>query len=112
MPLLDVANELLLCISEKLESESDVNAFTRTNHRLYYLLNTYLYRRHAQKFGSTALLWAARYGREATAQRLLEQGANIQVMDSFGCTPLYIAAEAGHQAVVKLLLANDGLDVK
>ena len=80
MSLLDVANELLLCISDNLESERDINAFTRINRRIYFVLNDYLYRHNVRKFGGgSALLWAAEHGREATAQRLLEEGANIRV---------------------------------
>src|SRR5438552_5895155 len=76
MPLLDIANELLLCISENLESESDINAFTRTNRQLYFVLNDYLYRHNVQKFGGgSALLWAAKHGQEVAAQRLLGEGA-------------------------------------
>ena len=90
MPLLDISNELLLCISENLESERDINAFTRTNRYLYYVLNSYLYRHNVQNFGGgSALLWAAEHGQEVTAQRLLGEGANIQVMeDSSRRTPL------------------------
>jgi hypothetical protein len=44
MPLLDLANELLHCISENLELERDINAIAQTNRRLYRLLNNYLYR--------------------------------------------------------------------
>src|SRR2546421_13875 len=99
MLLLDLANELLLCISDNLESQRDINAFTRTNHHLYYLLNAHLY---VQNFGSSALLWAAEHGREATAQRLLGEGANIQVTVKINA--LFIAAKKGHSEVVKLLL--------
>ena len=99
MPLLDIANELLLCLSENLVSERDINTFARTNHHLYYLLNAHLY---VQNFGSSALLWAAEHGREATAQRLLGEGANIQVTVKINA--LFIAAKNGHVAVYKLLL--------
>src|SRR5205814_8524186 len=104
-------NELLLCISENLESERDINAFTRTNRGLYYLLNAYLYRHNVQKFGGSALLWAAEHGREVTAQGLLDEGADIHVTTRYGSTtPLLLAAEEGHEAVVRLLLAK-GVDV-
>ena len=104
MPLLDISNELLLCISENLESERDINAFTRTNRRLYYLLNGYLYRHNIQKSGGSALSWVAEHGREATAQRLLEEGANIQVKTVNVSRALLTAAMMGHKAMVKLLL--------
>ena len=105
MPLLDLANELLLCIAENLESERDINAFTRTNRHLYYLLNVYLYRHNVRKSDSWALLWAATRGREAAAQKLIAEGANLKVMDLYKQKPaLKIAAKKGHLAVVKLLL--------
>ncbi|KAF2176950.1 hypothetical protein K469DRAFT_605193 [Zopfia rhizophila CBS 207.26] len=66
MPLLNIANELLLCISDNLESERDINAFIQANRRLHRLLINYLYRYNIQRSGSSALLWAARYGQEAT----------------------------------------------
>src|SRR4051794_16325897 len=106
MPLLDLADELLQFIAEILELERDISAFARTNHRLYNLLNTYLYRHNVRQLGSSALLWTAIHGQEATAQKLLEEGANVQVT-TYGCwTPLLSAAKKGHEAVVKLLLEN------
>src|SRR5947199_2305024 len=105
MPLPNLANELLLCISDKLESERDINAFTRTNRHLYYVLNDYLYRHNVQEFGGgSALLWAAEHGQGGAAQRLLGAGANIQAETDDGRTALYLAAANGHEAVVKLLL--------
>ncbi|PVH91238.1 hypothetical protein DM02DRAFT_473495, partial [Periconia macrospinosa] len=68
MPLLHLPNELLCRISENLELERDINAFAQANCRLYRLLNTYLYRYNIRHSGSSALLWAAQHGQEATAQ--------------------------------------------
>ena len=79
MPLLDLANELLYCISENLELETHINAFVQANHRLYRLLDHYLYRCNVQRSGSLAVLRAAQHGQEATAQKLLREGANVQV---------------------------------
>src|SRR5437762_1966042 len=113
MPLLDISNELLLCISENLQSERDINAFTRTNRRLYYLLNSYLYRYNVRKFRGWALLWAAEHGREVTAQRLLEEGTKAYVnVQFYGRTALYAAAEEGHISVVKLLPEALEVDLK
>ncbi|KAF2176500.1 hypothetical protein K469DRAFT_457640, partial [Zopfia rhizophila CBS 207.26] len=73
MSLLHLANEVLCCISENLELERDINAFVQANRRLYRLLNTHLYRYNIRRSRSSALLWAAQHGQEATAQRLLEE---------------------------------------
>lgn len=78
MALLDLANELLLSVVENLNKLSDHNAFARTNRRLYFLLNSYLYRVDVQQGESSALLWAAEHGLEGTAQLSLAEGANCE----------------------------------
>jgi hypothetical protein len=77
MLLLNLLNELLQNVSEYLESERDINAIAQANRRLYYLLDSYLYRYNIQQSRSLALLWAARHGQEVTAQKSLREKANI-----------------------------------
>jgi ankyrin repeat protein len=110
MSLLDLPNELLLGISEYLASEGDINAVAQANRHLYQLLGGYLYRYNVQQSGSSALLWAARHGQEATAQKSLREKANIQATNDDEEAPLLLAAENGHKQVVKLL-ADKGADV-
>jgi ankyrin repeat protein len=78
MPLLDLANELLLSVAESLDKISDVNAFARTNQRTYLLLNRELYRIDVQRGGSFALLWAAENGQGGSARLSLTEGANCE----------------------------------
>src|SRR6266487_6102015 len=104
MPLLDLSAELLLFIAEILESKGDLNAFSQTNRRLYSLLNNYLYRHNVRECNGSALIWAAQYGREGTARRLLEEGADIETTTYCGHTILSCAAYNGKEKVVKLLL--------
>jgi ankyrin repeat domain-containing protein 50 len=54
--------------------------------------------------GQTALLRAARGGREAVVQLLLEKGADIDADDGYGRTALDWSARNGSEAVVRLLL--------
>lgn len=110
MPLLNLSDKLLLCISGELDSDADINAFARSNWRLYSNLNTYLYRHNARQLGSSGLLWAAEYGLAVVVQRFLDEGANVEAKDARHRTPLCLAAENGHEAVVKLLLAQDGVN--
>jgi ankyrin repeat protein len=56
------------------------------------------------------LLRAAAEGQNEMAERLLEKGAQLESKDGTGRTPLSCAARNGHEAVVKLLLAKDGVD--
>ena len=108
MFLLDLPNELLLSIADRLELERDINAFARTNRRLYYLLNAYLYRHNMQKFGGSALLWAAEHGREVTAQWLLGEGAaaDIHVRARDRSTPPLATGDAGQRQGPAVWLAT------
>jgi ankyrin repeat protein len=64
-----------------------------------------LYRYNVQQSRRSALLWAARHGQEATAQRSLREKANIQATNNDNNkVSLLVAAEKGHKQVVKLLL--------
>ena len=47
-------------------------------------------------------------GRETVVELLLDKGVDLESEDeSHGQTPLSLAAESGHEAVLKLLLGND-----
>lgn len=56
--------------------------------------------------GWTPLHVAAYAGNEAAAALLLSRGAERQARDRLGRTALEIAQEAGHQAMVRLLLGD------
>ena len=60
----------------------------------------------AQGDGMTALHWAAENGSAATAELLLNAGANLSAVTRLGgYTPLHLAAKAGGAEVVRALLA-------
>tara|TARA_R110002003_G_scaffold37_3_gene2136 strand:- start:1533 stop:1907 length:375 start_codon:yes stop_codon:yes gene_type:complete len=110
MPLLDLANELLHCIAETLESERDINAFAQANRRLYRLLNNHLYRHNVQRSQRSALLWAAQHGQEATVQKPLGERADVNANGGQYGNALQATAQGGDEQVVKLLL-DKGTDV-
>ena len=57
--------------------------------------------------GDTPLIDAARNGREADVEALLEAGADVNEPDEDGYTPLYFVCYTGHTEIVtKLLAAN------
>ncbi|KAL3467439.1 ankyrin repeat-containing domain protein [Aspergillus heterothallicus] len=110
MPLLDLPNELLNHIGKSIVHEADINAFARTNHLLYKLANPHLYRHNAQHSFSSALIWAAKEGRESTAQLCLDHGAktadSIEWDGLAAVTPLYLAAAMDRLAIVRMLLGE------
>ncbi|USP74932.1 hypothetical protein yc1106_02206 [Curvularia clavata] len=94
-------------IAECLESEKDINAIAQANHRLYRLLDSYLYHYNVKHCGGSALLWSAQHGQEGTARKSLRENANVQGTDgSKDKKPLFLAAENGQKKLVKLLLEN------
>jgi ankyrin repeat protein len=101
---------LLLSVADFLE-ENDVNRLTQSNHHFYTLLNPYLCRRNSLDSESSALLWAARRGNEATAQSCILNGANVGAIDRLGRTSLVCAAWMGRGGIVKLLLDTGRVDV-
>lgn len=63
------------------------------------------------KTEDAALIAAARTGHPGTVRDMLASGANVNVKDEHGNTPLIEAARNGHDDVVRTLLAA-GADVK
>ncbi|KAL4955928.1 hypothetical protein BDW69DRAFT_182105 [Aspergillus filifer] len=81
MPLLSLPIELILLIANKIDPESDMNAFNRTNKLFNTLTTNSLYKNNIQKHNSSALFWASK--RAVTGQHLntacflLDHGADI-----------------------------------
>jgi hypothetical protein len=121
MDLLNLANELLLSVAEYLDDLCSLNAFARTNRRLYCLLNSMLYKYDSRQDRAVALNWAARQGLEQTAHLSLTEGTNVDSICSRqepktgsrsiaqqdplrNLTPLQIAIGCRHECVVRLLV--------
>ena len=56
------------------------------------------------KYGETAIYYAARYGKERIVQQLINNGAKVHVANEDGYTPLHVAALNGHTQIVRWLL--------
>jgi len=108
MSFLSLANELIIEIVEYLDNQRHIYSLVCVNRRLYHLLKPYLLRHNIQLRGSSALIWAARNDRRATARKLLHIGADVNTVTGsvLDGTALHAAAEKGHLAMVKLLLKN------
>ena len=53
---------------------------------------------------STALHYAAGYGKEAVAAQLLQAGASVSAVTNGGWTPLHLAVRNGKSSIANLLL--------
>ncbi|KAK2739083.1 hypothetical protein FQN55_009616 [Onygenales sp. PD_40] len=109
MNLLDLPVEILYLTADNLEptkdvGQRDISSLSRTAKRLHDLLTPYLYRNNASEFHqSSALVWAAKHGKEATAKLSLQNGANPQASER-RVSALQFASKNGHAVVVNLLL--------
>ena len=105
---------------EELQTFCDVNAFSRTNRRLYHLLHVSGYNHLTDK---GILIWAARHGLTKVAQSWLRtqvkyerqiEDQDFQDHDRRGepnkRTPLHWAAEQGNAELTELLLLHTRLD--
>lgn len=110
MPLDDLPIELLLSIADQLDRQSDINAFARSSRRLYGQINQYLYQRNVRAGRMQALFWAAKCGREATAMKALDAGADVNLsvrrQGRHKPTALHVACAGGNLSFVTLLLSN------
>ncbi|XP_014670719.1 PREDICTED: rabankyrin-5-like [Priapulus caudatus] len=61
--------------------------------------------------GQTPLHLACQWGQELVVHSLLEQGANVNIRDAEGKTPIHIAISNQHQVIISLLLLHPGLDL-
>jgi ankyrin repeat protein len=67
---------------------------------------------NAQKFdGATALYVAIANGKEDVAKALIDKGADVNLADNTGWTPLMFAAEKGYLTITQALLSAPGIDI-
>jgi hypothetical protein len=59
---------------------------------------------NGERYGWTALHWAAHYGHDKCAKYCVEMGANVNAHTNEGWTPLHVASWEGHANVLHVLL--------
>ncbi|KAK8105073.1 hypothetical protein PG999_008432 [Apiospora kogelbergensis] len=132
--MLQLPTELVLDITTRVDSLSDLLHLGQTCRRLLPLFLDELFTRDVQNWNSSALLWACQRGNIATARRSLEAGTSVdhlffEALPTFGMDPsdwapwvkrdtdvsclaghpLAIAVQYRHAAMVRFLL-EEGAD--
>ncbi|KAL5344121.1 ankyrin repeat-containing domain protein [Aspergillus crustosus] len=107
--------ELILLIASHTRSDSTINHFAQTNHFFHTLLNHHLYhlnsrarrRQSVKRRRTSALLWAATHGLEATFRLALPHYTPLRKTK-----PLLLAAENGHANIVSILLTQNRVNLE
>jgi ankyrin repeat protein len=117
MRFLNLPNEMIMLVGDRLESEKDIYALLRTNSRFYQTLLSHLYKRNVNCSSSSALSWCVSHGNEGAVSLLLRWGADLQyckapLPNSWGFDEDYGSALhfVTSQTMAKLLLDN-GADI-
>ncbi|OJJ33400.1 hypothetical protein ASPWEDRAFT_174808 [Aspergillus wentii DTO 134E9] len=112
MHLLDLPSEIILEIADHLPSQSDINEFSKTNHRLNALLTGYLYNYNTKHNNAFPLAYAVSYGQEDIAKKALQYVAHVDAAVPDLCErgdpfhrPICIAARYSDAGMVALLVA-------
>lgn len=107
MELANLPPELLMHIAKALDRDRDIYALCRLSRRFFNLIVDYLYQHNARASNAdtSAILWAAKYGQESTAEMALQAGVDINLpQDSSGTLPLVEATRIGNANLVRLFL--------
>ncbi|KNG88865.1 hypothetical protein ANOM_003718 [Aspergillus nomiae NRRL 13137] len=107
----ELPHEILLLIIEELETERDISVFTQLNGFFYKTFAPYLYQHNVSESNSSALIYAARYGRLSTARKAIELGGADPNSIAANQTVLLHAAETGHAEICEFLLSHYNVNV-
>lgn len=83
-PYVHLPEELLRLVACFTVVERDISSLARTCTYYYSSLNAFLYQHNSLQRGSSALLWAAKWGMEKTARISIENNADADSKDSNG----------------------------
>ncbi|KAB8253389.1 hypothetical protein BDV35DRAFT_5276 [Aspergillus flavus] len=101
----ELPHEILLLIINELETEWDISVFTQLNRFFYRCFTPYLYQHNVGQSKSSALVYAARYGRLSTATKAIELGGADPDLIASNQTVLSHAAKAEHAEICEFLLS-------
>ena len=100
-----------LCTVSLAATEADLQLVEAAKNQNWETVSTLLDQRvdvnTAQADGATALHWAAFWNNLDAVKLLVNTGANVDVQNDYGATPLWCACASRHTGIVEQLLASD-----
>lgn len=109
--LTNLPPELLLYIADFLSRQRDINALAQTSTSLYNVIDPFLYRRDAQVFHDSALLWGIWNGPLGTVVKAILAGADVHTKGAYRRGALAEAAVEPNFGAAKVLLDVPGINV-
>ncbi|KAL2826951.1 ankyrin repeat-containing domain protein [Aspergillus pseudoustus] len=85
---LSLPNEIFFMVASYLESDHDLNAFSRKCKRFHPPISPILYRNSIQNHSSSGLFWAAKTGRASAVELFLRYGADVNLRNGSYLPPL------------------------
>lgn len=114
MRLLDLPNEILYLVADKLSRFNDLSHFTLTSRFVHALLTDYLYRRAARdippdEFPSPALVYSIRHGLKSSVIRLLEWTSRVPAKRCWTSPLTQAVIDNQDPGIARLLLEHWGV---
>lgn len=115
--LIRLPNELLLQIAQHLGTQKDRSRLARVSQKFYPPVMDYIMQENVRHFGSSLLIFAARWDLKGMAQKILYIGGDVDTQSGFQrikgerSTPLTIAAHYGYERMVRLFLEAEACQV-
>ncbi|XP_078311621.1 uncharacterized protein LOC144618795 isoform X2 [Crassostrea virginica] len=91
-------------LDEIIKNNTDVNMFS--SHEQPWTPLLLASANSVEEIGKHASISTTEFKRDETVKRLLQKGANVNLCNKVGASPLYMACQNGHESTAKILLIN------
>jgi ankyrin repeat protein len=112
LTLLSLPNELIHGVIEELALRDDIYSFAKTNHRLFQVGVSHLYKFNAQHERCSAFAWSAEKGFESNVRRYLGHSKTLVPSRAAIRDALEAASCHGHESIVKLLIESRAIETR
>jgi ankyrin repeat protein len=112
MYLLNLPNEILLCIANSLDQARDLLALACLNRAANNLFLDSLYRFNVRRQRSSSLFWGVRRGKSEFVEMMLrDYQADANTIDGRSRTPIFYAIRTKNETMIRTLLFDKRADI-